>query len=133
MFRKTIQTLVLAGLLAVTGCASGSGGAEPSGDLTIAERLDSRVAIQVRNDLIPRTAVILKVRAPGRPVKALGTILSDQTQTFVLETRHIAAGYVLIAERPGRRPDMVTRRISVISRAKITWDLGVDIVRIERL
>ena len=132
MSRKISHALILGGMLALTGCASGGGGEEPAADMTISERLDSRIAIEVRNDLLPRVSVILKLRAPGRPLKTLGTVLSDATETFVVDTSDIAAGYVLIAERPGRTP-MISERITAISRAKITWNLGIDLLRVERL
>lgn len=121
--------------MALTGCASGGGGGaeEPAADLTIAERLDSRIAIELRNNLIPATSVIVKIRSPGRPVMTLGTQLSDTRETYVVETSDVAAGFVIIAERPGRGRPLVTRRISVISRAVIRWDLSADLLRIERL
>ena len=124
------QFLVIAGLVVLGGCASGGGGSDP--DTPIGEAAEGRVAVEIRNNWIPATTITAYHRSPGRQRRILGQVLSNATETFVIETRNLVAGFVLIAEkREGEQ--LVSNPIRTVTRAKLTWNMGSNTVTEVRL
>ena len=133
---RRIHTRFLAALFAVgaamsVSSACASGGSEPTGGSQAIPQGD-RLAIEIRNTLGVQTTVTVKLRAPGRPVKILGNVGPNDRQTFVVGTSDIAAGFVLIAERD-MAAQLVSDPIDTLCCAKITWNLGANLINVERL
>ena len=121
----------LVGLILLAGCASGSGGTA-QGDQTLSDAVGSRIAVEAHNTIAPPATVFVKLRAPGRPEKRLGNVGPNETETFIVETSDIIVGYVLVAER-GQGRELVSDPIDTISRAVINWNMGVNLVTVDRL
>jgi hypothetical protein len=128
---RTTQLLVLLAVLAFAGCASGGGGQMPAGEaLSVGP---DQVAVEIRNNLLnPRVALTIRIRAPGRTVTTLGTVQSDRTQTFVVDSSNLAAGWVIIASRQGQEL-RVSRRLTTTGGSIVRWDLNADRLTTEDL
>lgn len=111
------------------GCASGRGApSTPGAELVPGE---ASVVVRVRNNLVPRRSVVISVLAGTRPERVLGTLPSDDTAAWLVETRLFPGSFVILAQIDGRRR-LVSRPIDQMGRAIVTWDLNQDIVRVER-
>ena len=131
MSGRSWRACALAGLLILAGCASGSGGSART-DQTLGEATAGRVAIEAHNTLTPQTTVLLKYRAAGNRERILGNVGPNQTETFVIDTSSLIVGFVLIAERSTRQ-QLVSDPIDTISRAVIKWNMGTNLVTVDRL
>ena len=90
------------------------------------------MAIEIRNNVVPQTSVILKLQSANRPLRTLGTVRSNETQTFIVRQEDIAAGMVLIAERTAAQ-QLVSDPIRDPTVAKVTWNLGINLLTFERI
>lgn len=129
MHRPTLRGLLLLVPVVMAGCASGSPGSGRAGSELVPG--DASVVVRVRNSLVPRRSVVISVIGGGRPERVLGTLPSDDTGSWLVETRLFAGSFVILAQLDGRRR-MVSRRIDQMGSAIVTWDLNQDIVRVER-
>ncbi|MDH3731910.1 MAG: hypothetical protein OEU54_00190 [Gemmatimonadota bacterium] len=130
--RKTLNVLAVMAAVTVSACGS-SGEPRPADAGTpLAEVGDTRVAVEIRNNLIPAATVNAFYMSGGGRARRLGTVRSNSTETFVIETRLIAGGFVLSAEVP-QREVITSQRITDVARVVIRWNLGTNILNIERM
>ena len=103
-------------------------------DATKGRDLDDgqKIRVRIRNDLLPTRSMIVSVVTPARPDVVLGIVPSHSSREWEIDTRLIVGGFQLLAES-GPRDRRISRRIDVVSRANVSWGLGVDIVRVERI
>ncbi|MGH7540972.1 MAG: hypothetical protein ACRELC_08240 [Gemmatimonadota bacterium] len=127
MHGAALRIVVVVLALSLAACASG-GSMEAGGDLRPS---DTSVVVRVRNNLVPQSSAIVSVVAGTRPERVLGTVPSDATREWLVETRLIAGSFVILAETADRHR-LVSRPIDVLAQAVITWELNQDIVRVER-
>lgn len=88
--------------------------------------------VRIRNDLAPMGSVVVSVFAPTRPELVLGAVRPNQVIEWVIDTRRYPLGFRLVAtgSQAGTR---VSRNISVMNQARAKWNLGINLVRIERI
>ncbi len=91
------------------------------------------VRVQVRNDLAPAGSVIVSVVSGTRPEYVLGAVLSNEVREFLIDTRLFAGGFRLVARGAQTRRTQVSRKIDVHSQARVKWNLGIGLLRVERL
>lgn len=143
MMRTITSRLTALSAIAVFGIAAGVQGqqTEEKGatqavdvvDTTEGRDLDPSQTVRVRitNDLVPTRSVIVSVVGGTRPEYVLGTVLSNETKEWVIDTRPYVGGLRLVATS-GARDVRVSRRIDVTSFASVRWGLNIDMVRVER-
>lgn len=142
MIRTITSTLTALAAIAVFGIAAGAQ-AQQTGeeaatgadvvDTTEGRDLDPSETVRVRitNDLVPTRSVIVSVVGGTRPEYVLGTVLSNDTKEWVIDTRPYVGGMRLVATS-GARDVRVSRRVDVTNFASVRWGLTTDIVRVER-
>lgn len=91
-----------------------------------------KVHVRITNDLVPTRSVIVSVFGGTRPEYALGTVLSNETKEWVVDSRAYAGGMRLVATS-GAHDVRVSRRIHVTNFASVRWGLTTGIVRVERI
>jgi hypothetical protein len=91
------------------------------------------VRVRIRNDLVPAGSVIVSVISLTRPEYVLGAVSSNEVREWEIDTRLYAGGFRLVARGGRRGGTQVSRAINVLGRAKVKWDLGIDLVRVERV
>ncbi len=90
------------------------------------------VRVRIRNDLAPAGSVVVSVVTPTRPEYVLGAVSSNEVLEWEIDTRGYAGGFRLVARGPRGRTH-VSRAINVLGQAKVRWNLGINLVRIERV
>ena len=91
------------------------------------------VRVRIRNDLVPAGSVVVSVISATRPEYVLGGVSSNEVREWEIDTRLYAGGFRLLARGGQRGGTHVSRVIHVLSQATVKWDLGIDLVRVERV
>lgn len=129
--KKSICSLALAGAMLGAGCGGGAQSAS-STERALAEAAENTLVVEIRNNWIPATTVTAFVKPFAGRRRLLGTVLSNETQTFTVPGRDVAGGYTLIAERRAG-VEIESRRINEGGGYKTFWNLATNIVRTERI
>jgi len=128
--KKALVSLVALPVIAVAlGCSS-TPQAEPAPGEARMPEAGTGIALEVRNDL-PST-VDCAIEAPGRPRKLLGTVLSNSTETYIVDTAQIAVGFRVFCSRQAGQ-NLRSDPITTISKAKITYTLSTGLVLVQSL
>jgi len=100
-------------------------------DTTEGRDLDASQTVRIRitNDLVPTRSVIVSVVGGTRPEYVLGSLLSNETKEWIIDTRPYVGGMRLLATS-GARDVRLSRQIDVINFATVRWGLNTDIVRV---
>ncbi len=130
--------LAAAATFGLFGGLAGQDGAQPAAvqaiDATGGRDLEGpqKLRVRIRNDLVPSRSVIVSVVTPTRPELVLGLLRSNETREWELDTRSFIGGFRLLAEG-NPRDILVSRGISVAGDALVRWNLGIGLVRVERV
>lgn len=122
------RVATVAAALLWAACASGGTRAEVGTNENAMER---DVTIEVQNNLTPSTSVTVLVDDPTENQRLLGSVNTDRTETFSLDTSTLTAGYRLIAQAA----DGTTIRsnpVDALGSATVTWDLEQNLLRVRR-
>lgn len=141
MIRTITSTLTALSAIVVLGVSAGVQAQETGAATRVADVVDTTegrdldasqtVRVRITNDLVPTRSVIVSVVGGTRPEYVLGTVLSNETKEWVIDTRPFVGGLRLVATS-GARDVRVSRRVDVTNFASVRWGLDTDIVRVER-
>ncbi len=103
-------------------------------DATRGLALDEKqtVRVQIRNDLVPAGSVIVSVVSLTRPEYVLGAVQSNEVREFLIDTTVSR----WVQTRGEARWDQETTdltQIDVYGQARVKWNLGIGLIRVERL
>ena len=128
--KKTLFSLIMLPVIAIAlGCSS-TPPPEPAPGEAAMPAAGAGIALEIRNDFA--STVDCAIEAPGRPRKLLGTVLSNSTETYIVDTSQIAIGFRVMCSRQAGQT-LRSDPITTISKAKITYTLSTGLVRVESL
>ena len=128
-FGRTIGRLLaaVATALVITAC-SGSGADIDTNPAAEARAGD--LEIQVRNNLVPAQTVTVTFHATAATERLLGSVQTDQVQTFSVRDDHAQPPFHLVAEGSGGLR-VISRAIDAAGASRIEWTLETNLVQID--
>jgi len=128
--KKTLMSLAAISVLAVALGCSGSPPPEAAPGEASMPAAGAGIALEIRNDFA--STVDCAIEAPGRPRKLLGTVLSNSSETYIVDTSQIAIGFRVMCSRQAGQT-VRSDPINTISRAKIRYTLSTGLVNVTSL
>jgi outer membrane biogenesis lipoprotein LolB len=107
-------------LLLLTACASGTRSRRVTGD---------EVSVEVQNDLLPRTAVTVRVISSSGARRLIGAVSPGQTRMFRFEQQVFLGSYRLVAES-NEGVQVVSIPMVLSSGLRVIWVLRNNILRV---
>ncbi len=89
--------------------------------------------VQIRNGLVRAGSAFVSVVSLTRPEYVLGAVQSNEVREFLIDTRLYPGGFRRAAKPAGTRRPQISRQIDVHGQARVKWNLGIGLIRVERL
>jgi hypothetical protein len=126
MKRLTLCSWLSLVLLVGGGCASG--GRVPDAEEGLVTQV---VSIEVRNNLVQRQSVTVRIARQSGGVSTLGTVGPSRTATLRFEESFFESFYVLHA-RLDDGSEIVSREFSLYPNSQVQWRLSNNTISVSR-